>query len=101
MSRRRTPRQASEAFRAVRDQAAPRTALAAAQAAWVETGGDQLAAVARPVSERSGTLTVECADAVWVQELDLMQGQLLERLQVELGERAPKALRFRLSQEGF
>jgi len=96
MSRRRAPRPAATAFRLARDQVAPRTGLAAVQAAWEEAVGEQLAAVAEPVSERAGTLTIECAEAVWVQELDLMQGQLLERLQEQLGELAPQALRFRL-----
>jgi predicted nucleic acid-binding Zn ribbon protein len=40
---------------------------------------------------------VECVDAVWAQELDLMQEQLLQRLREELGERAPEALRFRIA----
>ncbi|HEX5713044.1 MAG TPA: DUF721 domain-containing protein [Solirubrobacterales bacterium] len=99
MSRRRAPREASAAIRAARDLAAPRTSLAAAQAAWATAVGEQLAAVATPVSERAGTLTVECVEAVWVQELDLMQAQLLERLREELGEQAPIALRFRLSKD--
>ena len=97
MTRRRAPRQAAEAFRVVRDQVAPKTGLAAVQAAWSTALGERLAAVATPVSERAGTLTVECADGVWAQELDLMQEQLLERLREELGERAPDALRFRVA----
>jgi predicted nucleic acid-binding Zn ribbon protein len=101
MSRRRSPRQASEAIRAARDRAAPRTGLAAVQGAWAATVGEQLAAVAIPVSERSGTLTIECADTVWAQELDLMQSQLLERLRSELGELAPSALRFRVNGDRF
>jgi predicted nucleic acid-binding Zn ribbon protein len=96
MSRRRAPRQASSAIRAARDRAAPRTGLAAVQAAWSQAVGERVAAVATPVSERAGTLTVECVDGVWAQELDLMQDQLLERLRDELGDRAPAALRFRL-----
>ncbi len=99
MSRRRAPRQASTAIRAALEQAAPRTGLAAVQAAWDRLVGEQLAAVAKPVSERSGTLTIECADSVWAQELDLMQGQLLERLRGELGELAPTALRFRIASD--
>jgi predicted nucleic acid-binding Zn ribbon protein len=79
-----------------RDRAAPKTGLAAVQAAWSTALGERLAAVATPVSERAGTLTVECVDGVWAQELDLMQEQLLERLREELGERAPQALRFRV-----
>ncbi len=97
MSHRRAPRQASSAIRAARDRAAPRTGLAAVQGGWAEAVGEQLAAVATPVSERSGTLTIECADSVWMQELDLMQEQILERLREHLGERAPEALRFRVS----
>jgi predicted nucleic acid-binding Zn ribbon protein len=99
MTRRRAPRQASSAIRAARDLVAPQTGLAAVQAAWSQAVGERLAAVATPVSERAGTLTIECVDGVWVQELDLMQGQLLERLGEELGERAPKALRFRLASD--
>jgi predicted nucleic acid-binding Zn ribbon protein len=97
MTRRRAPRQAGEAFRVVRDQLAPKTGLAAVQAAWTAALGERLAEVATPVSERSGTLTVECRDGVWAQELDLMQEQLLQRLREELGERAPEALRFRVA----
>ena len=97
MTRRRAPRQAGEAFRVARDRVAPKTGLAAVQAAWSTALGERLAEVATPVSERAGTLTVECADGVWAQELDLMQEQLLRRLREELGEKAPRALKFRVS----
>jgi len=96
VTRRRAPRPAAEAFRVARDRVAPKTGLAAVQAAWSEALGERLAAVAKPVSERAGTLTVECVDGVWAQELDLMQEQLLGRLREELGERAPQALKFRV-----
>jgi predicted nucleic acid-binding Zn ribbon protein len=97
VTRRRAPRQAGEAFRVARDRVAPKTGLAAVQAAWSAALGERLAEVATPVSERAGTLTVECVDGVWAQELDLMQEQLLQRLREELGERAPEALRFRVA----
>ena len=96
MSRRRAPRPAADAFKAALQRVAPQTPLAAAQAAWPAVAGEQLAAVATPVSERAGTLTIECADAVWAQELDLMQETLLERLRTEVGEQVPQALRFRV-----
>jgi len=96
MSRRSAPRQASAAFRAARQQVAPRTGLAAVQEVWREIAGEYLGARSTPVSERAGTVTVECSEAVLTQELDLMQDQLLERLRAELGERSPKALKFRL-----
>jgi predicted nucleic acid-binding Zn ribbon protein len=101
VTRRRAPRPAAGAFRAALQQAAPRTPLAAVQTAWSAAVGEQLAAVAAPLSERDGTLIVECADAVWAQELDLMQGALLDRLREELGDQAPEALRFRVNTERF
>lgn len=101
MSRRRAPRPAADAFKAALKQVAPQTPLATIQAAWVGAVGERLAAVAVPVSERDRTLTVECADAVWAQELDLMQETLLERLREEVGEQAPRALRFRVNSERF
>ncbi|MGN6816086.1 MAG: DUF721 domain-containing protein [Solirubrobacterales bacterium] len=99
MSRRRAPRPAASAFRVALQRAAPKTPLASAQAAWETAVGKQLAAVATPVSEREGTLTIECADAVWAQELDLMQEALLQRLREQVGEQAPRALRFRVSSD--
>jgi predicted nucleic acid-binding Zn ribbon protein len=101
MSRRRAPRPAAGAFQAALQQAAPKTPLAAVQAAWATAVGEQLAGVATPVSERAGTLTIECADAVWTQELDLMQEVLLQRLRDAIGDRAPQALRFRVNSARF
>jgi predicted nucleic acid-binding Zn ribbon protein len=101
MSHRRAPRPGASAFRAARDMAAPVTGLAAVQAAWSQVVGERLAAAAQPVSERAGTLSVECVDGVWAQELDLMQEQLLERLREALGERAPEALKFRVNSARF
>ena len=95
MTRRRAPRPAAEAFRVARERVAPKTALASVQAAWESAAGEHIAAVSTPVSERAGTVTIECTQSVWVQELDLMQEQLLQRLREELGERAPQALKFR------
>jgi len=65
----------------------------------VDVGGESTRPGAQPVSEREGTLTVECVDGVWAQELDLMQATLLERLRAELGEQAPAALRFRVKKD--
>jgi predicted nucleic acid-binding Zn ribbon protein len=101
MSRRRAPRPAANAFQAALRQVAPKTPLAAIQAGWSSAVGERLAAVATPVSERDGVLTIECADAVWAQELDLMQETLLQRLREELGEQAPQALRFRVNSARF
>jgi len=101
VSRRRAPRPAAGAFKAALGRVAPKTPLAAVQSAWADAVGEQLAAVAVPVSERDGTVTIECADAVWAEELDLMQKALLERLHCAVGERAPRDLRFRVNSERF
>jgi len=95
VSRRRAPRPAAGALRAALDAAAPKTRLAAVQSAWAEAVGERLAEVAEPVAERDGAVVVACSDPVWAQELDLMQGQLLERLREQLGEATPRSLRFR------
>jgi predicted nucleic acid-binding Zn ribbon protein len=92
---RRAPRSAATAVRLVRDVTAPKTGLAAVQSAWAEAVGEQIATVAAPVSERSGTVIVECDSAVWAQELDLMQDSLLAALRERLGDSAPSALSFR------
>jgi predicted nucleic acid-binding Zn ribbon protein len=99
MTHRRAPRPAADAIRVARERVAPKTRLAAVQAAWAEAVGEGLAAHATPVSERRGEVTVECADAVWAQELDLMQGRLLESLREQLGELAPESLRFRVGSD--
>jgi predicted nucleic acid-binding Zn ribbon protein len=98
VSRRRAPRPAADALRAALAQSAPKTPLAALQAAWADAVGERIAAVATPVSERGGEATIVCADSVWAQELDLMQAQLLERLRERLGEQCPESFRFRVAE---
>ena len=95
MTRRRAPRPATTALRSALEAAAPKTSLASLQSVWTELVGERIAAVAQPVSERGGEVTVECSDSVWAQELELMQEQLLERLRERLGEQTPQTLRFR------
>ena len=93
MPSRREPRRISEALAAVQRQAAPQTPLAAVQMVWAEVVGERVAGVAEPVSERGGRVTVACASAVWAQELDLMQADILRRLG-EAMDAPPAALKF-------
>jgi predicted nucleic acid-binding Zn ribbon protein len=101
MTRRPAPRRASDALQAALTQAAPKTKLAAVQAAWAATVGERVAGVAQPVAERAGTVTVGCADPVWAQELDLMQDNLLSLLRERLGDQAPQNLRFRVEDKAL
>jgi predicted nucleic acid-binding Zn ribbon protein len=80
MNRRRSPRPLVLALEPLQDRWAPETPLARIQRAWDGVVGDHIAAQAKPVSERGGTLTVACASATWAQELDLMAPDLLSRL---------------------
>lgn len=85
-STRRSPRQLASAFEALAQELAPRTVLGDAQSAWRDTVGQSIAERAWPVSERGGVLTVSCESSVWAQELDLISGPILERLNVRLGQ---------------
>jgi predicted nucleic acid-binding Zn ribbon protein len=93
MMGRSAPRPASLALRTALDRSAPRTGLAAAQTVWPEAVGEAIAAVAEPVAERDGVLTVRCQSATWAEELSLMESELLGRLGERLGERSPSALK--------
>jgi predicted nucleic acid-binding Zn ribbon protein len=80
-------------------EAAPATLLAGVQACWAEVAGEAVAAEAEPVEERSGTVTFRCSSGVWANELDLLSGDLLERLNRTLADRGGPpagALRFRV-----
>jgi predicted nucleic acid-binding Zn ribbon protein len=84
--RRRSPRTLGSALRPARRHARPRTLLAAVQEAWPRAAGEAVAAQAEPVSEREGVVTVACRSATWAQELDLLQTDILERLNEAVAE---------------
>jgi predicted nucleic acid-binding Zn ribbon protein len=93
MTRRASPRRLSDSVRAVRTAAEPATLLAAVQGCWSDAVGERIAAEAHPVRERDGTITIECRAATWAQELDLLQGELLARVNGALGEQRVRRLR--------
>ena len=92
MSPRRSPRPLGAALRQARARAEPRTLLAATQSAWPTAAGDRVAAEAEPVAERDGVVTIACRSATWAQELDLLQPELVERLNGALSEADPDAI---------
>ena len=98
--RRRRPRPLGDALEAFASQARPQTLLARVQGVWDEAVGPTVAAEAQPRAESSGTVFVDCASAVWAQELELLGPDLVERLNgvLEGPDRAPvAALRFRIA----
>lgn len=90
------PRPMSAAVAQVVAEHAPQTLLARVQLEWQPACGAEIARRAQPVSEREGVVTLACASAAWAQELDLMQLELLRRLNERLGEPRVDALRFRV-----
>jgi predicted nucleic acid-binding Zn ribbon protein len=91
---RRVPRRAGPALRGVIERNAPQTLLAAVQSEWAHACGAAVAAESEPVAEREGVVTVACRSATWAQELDLMQDELVGRLNDALGEERVAGLRF-------
>jgi predicted nucleic acid-binding Zn ribbon protein len=94
LSRRAHPRALGDAVRAARAEAEPATLLAAVHSVWDRAVGDRIAREARPLREREGAITVGCRAATWAQELDLLQDELLERLNFELAPMRVESLRF-------
>jgi predicted nucleic acid-binding Zn ribbon protein len=90
--RRAGPRPVGVALDALTARLQPQTLLAEIQRAWSRAAGP-FADVATPFSEREGTVTVACPQAVWAQELDLMAERVIERLNEELGRPAVRRLR--------
>ncbi len=89
------PRSLSLALDGLARTLAPATTLARAQEAWERVAGPAIASAARPTAERGGVLTITCDASVWAQELTLMQGDLLPRLNAALGSEEIRALRCR------
>ena len=83
--RRLAPRALSAALEDVVRDVPPQPLLARVQAAWTEVAGERLAAVAAPVAEHDGVVTVACQSGVWAHELDLLAPDLLGRLEGALG----------------
>jgi hypothetical protein len=92
--RRPAPRPIEVVLDRVLPAARPPGLLAEIQSLWPELAGTELARSASPVSERQGTVTVACESAVWAQELELLAGDLSERLNSRLTQGAVERLRF-------
>jgi predicted nucleic acid-binding Zn ribbon protein len=92
--RRLAPRPLGKALDAALPGARPAGLLAEVQSAWPAVAGPRSAAAASPISERAGTVTVECESAVWAQELELLRPDLTRRLDEALGAGRVERLRF-------
>jgi predicted nucleic acid-binding Zn ribbon protein len=95
--RRLAPRPLGKALDQALPAARPAGLLAEVQSAWPAVAGAALAASASPVSEREGTVTVACESAVWAQELELLGGDLVRRLDEAVSGGRVERLRFIVS----
>jgi len=92
---RAAPRTLSLALEDLNSRLAPASTLARVQEAWDAVAGQAIASQARPTAERGGVLTITCVAAVWAQELDLMAGELIARLNAAPGVEGIRELRCR------
>jgi predicted nucleic acid-binding Zn ribbon protein len=93
--RKAAPRSLAAALDGLTATLAPATTLARVHEVWERVAGGTIAAAAQPTGERDGVLTVTCEASVWAQELTLMQGDLIPRLNDALGSDAIRELRCR------
>ncbi|HWG07779.1 MAG TPA: DUF721 domain-containing protein [Solirubrobacteraceae bacterium] len=93
--RKAAPRPLSTALQGLTATLAPATTLARVQEVWERVAGAAIAGAAWPTAEREGVLTIACEASVWAQELTLMQGDLIPRLNAALGAEAIRELRCR------
>jgi predicted nucleic acid-binding Zn ribbon protein len=93
--RKAAPRSLAVALDGLTATLAPATTLARVHEVWERVAGATIAGAAHPTSEREGVLTITCEASVWAQELTLMQGDLIPRLNAALGGEAIRELRCR------
>jgi len=60
---------------------------------WVELVGEQIAAHTQPLSLKDGLLNVVVASAAWLNELSLLRGPIVQRINELLGENTVAAIR--------
>jgi hypothetical protein len=64
---------------------------------WPKIVGPAVAKIASPAQCRAGTLFVDVADGIWMQELKFQEGELIGRLNEALGEPLVRRLFFQLA----
>jgi predicted nucleic acid-binding Zn ribbon protein len=100
MRHRRAPRGIAAALGALVDRVEPMTPLGRVQRAWPDAVGDVIAAHATPTAVAGGAVVVTCDAAVWAQELDLLQADVVDRLAAAVPGVRVDALRCRAAASG-
>jgi predicted nucleic acid-binding Zn ribbon protein len=91
------PRRAADPVGRLLRELEPQTPLAALQRAWPSAVGAVLAEHATPVAVRDGVVTVTWSSGMWAEELGLLQGEVVPRLEEALGRGTVRELRCRAS----
>jgi predicted nucleic acid-binding Zn ribbon protein len=100
MRHRRAPRGIAAALGALVDRVEPLTPLGRVQRAWPGAVGELIATHATPTAVADGAVVVTCDAAVWAQELDLLQADVVERLAAAVPGVRVDALRCRAAPSG-
>ena len=100
MRRRLGPRGVAASLEGLVASVRPATPLARVQGAWPAVAGAAVAPHATPTSLRDGTLTVACDSAVWAQEVELLGGEFVTRLEASLGPGTVTSLRVQSTHSG-
>lgn len=90
---RHRPRSLEQALRQAQAAWSPGTQLARIQSLWPHLVGLEIAAVAAPVAENAGVLTVRCEASAWASELQMMAPRIIAAINSELGESTLHKLR--------
>lgn len=99
MRHRPGPRGMSSALDAALARVEPKTPLAQLQRVWPGVLGEAFAPHATPTAMSSaGVVTVACDAAVWAQEIALLAGELVPRLNAALGAETVRELRCRATE---
>jgi len=93
MKHRFAPRRADTAVGQLLRGLQPPSLLAEVQRVWPAAVGSVLALHATPTAEHDGVVSVTCESAVWAHELTLMAGELIVKLDGQLGTGAVRDLR--------
>lgn len=95
--KRRDPFPIGDALSELTGAVQPPSVLAEVQRCWPEAVGEVIANWAAPVSERNGTLTISCRDAIVAHELEMMKVTLIEQLAETVSMGTIRELRFIIS----
>ena len=63
---------------------------------WDDAVGPGIAEHAKPSWIKKGSLRVDVSDPIWLQELEFVGNQIMEKLNEKLGRKAVKKIEFRL-----